>query len=111
MNLSKYQEGNVIVIIIEGNLLLPDLEKPRKFVKSCIDDESVNKIIFDLSNVDFIDSAGIGFIVSVFKSIKTRNGKFALAGVKHKPKEVLKLTRIDKIIPIFDNVEMAKQEL
>ena len=111
MELSKRVEGNILIISFVGNLILSDLEKARKFVKECIDSDEANEIIFDLSGVDFIDSAGIGFIVSIFKTIKSKNGKFAIAALKSKPREVFKLTRLDKIISIYENVETAKQEL
>ena len=111
MEVKKRVEGSIFIISFEGNLILSDLEKARKFVKDCIDSENATEIIFDLENVDFIDSAGIGFIVSIFKTLKSRNGKFGLGGLKSKPREVFKLTRLDKIIPIYDNVEAAKQEL
>jgi len=111
MEISKRIEGNIFIIGLDGNLILSDLEDVRKFVKECIDNENATEIIFDLEKVDFIDSAGIGFIVSIFKTVKSRNGKFGLGGLKSKPREVFKLTRLDKIIPIYDNVESAKQEL
>jgi len=111
VDIKKNVEGSIFIIQIDGNLILSDLKEARDFVKNCIDNENATEIIFNLDNVDFIDSAGIGFIVSVFKSIKSRNGKFGLACLKSKPKEVFKLTRLDKIIPIYDNVERAKQEL
>jgi anti-anti-sigma factor len=111
MEVNKISEGNLFIFEFNGNLILSDLEKARKYVKEIIDGENANEIIFDLSNVDFIDSAGIGFIVSIFKSIKSKNGKFALASLKSKPHEVFKLTRLDKIIPIYENTEAAKQEL
>jgi anti-anti-sigma factor len=109
MEVKKVVEGNVFIFQFEGNLILSDLEKARKLVKESIDGENAKNIVFDLENVDFIDSAGIGFIVSIFKSLKTKNGNFALASLKLKPKEVFKLTRLDKIIPIYDNTEAAKQ--
>ncbi len=111
MEVNKISEGNVFIFEFDGNLILSDLEKARKYVKEVIDGENANEIIFDLQHVDFIDSAGIGFIVSIFKSIKSKNGKFALASLKSKPYEVFKLTRLDKIIPIYENAEAAKQNL
>ncbi len=111
MELNKISEGNTVIIEFNGNLILSDLEKARKYVKDVVDGDDANLIIFDLTNVEFIDSAGIGFVVSVFKSVKTKNGKFALASLKSKPHEVFKLTRLDKIIPIYENAEAAKQDL
>ena len=111
MELTKRVEGDIFIISFVGNLILSDLEKAKKFVKECIEQEGSTKIIFDLEGVDFIDSAGIGFIISIFKTIKSKNGNFAIVSLKSKPREVFKLTRLDKIIPIYENVEIAMKKL
>ena len=111
MKIEKTQDGKIFIFSFSGNLILSELEQVRKEVKETIDDEGATEVIFDMSDVDFIDSAGIGFIVSVYKTLKSKNGKFALAGLKKKPKEVFNLTRLDKIIKTFDDIEAAKKEL
>ncbi len=110
MKIEKITEGDIFIFSFSGNLILSELEEVRKLVKTTIENENANKVIFDMKDVDFIDSAGIGFIVSVYKSLKSKNGKFALSGLKKKPKEVFSLTRLDKIIKIYDDIETAKKE-
>ncbi len=107
MQIEKKVNGNIVIFSFSGNLILSELESVRQQVKEVIEKENVNEIIFDMSDVDFIDSAGIGFVVSIYKTLKGRNGKFALSGLKTKPKEVFSLTRLDKIIKIYDDLETA----
>ncbi len=111
MKIEKKVDGKIFIFTFSGNLILSELDEIRKEVKSTIEEENATEVIFDMSDVDFIDSAGIGFIVSVYKTLKSKNGKFALSGLKKKPKEVFSLTRLDKIIKIFEDLDTAKKEL
>ena len=111
MKIEKKQDGKIFIFSFSGNLILSELEKIRNEVKETLEKENATEVIFDMSEVEFIDSAGIGFVVSVYKSLKSKNGKFALCGLKKKPKEVFSLTRLDKIIKTFDDIETAKKEL
>ena len=110
MQVEKKVENNILIFEFEGNLILSELEKIRALVRESIDSSEYD-VIFDMSGVDFIDSAGIGFVVSVYKTLKSKNRKFALSGLKKKPREVFNLTRLDKIIKIYDDIETAKKEL
>ena len=58
------------------------------------------KVILDLTQVDFIDSSGIGVIVFLFKRLKIRGSKFQLIGVHGQAQAMLRLLRIDRIIDI-----------
>ncbi len=107
MQIEKKVNGDIVIFSFSGNLILSELESVREQVRDTIEKENVNNIIFDMTDVDFIDSAGIGFVVSIYKTLKGRNGKFALCGLKTKPKEVFSLTRLDKIIKIYDDLETA----
>ncbi len=103
-------ENNLLIVEFSGNLILSELEKIRSKVRESIENSNTN-VIFDMSGVDFIDSAGIGFVVSVYKTLKSNNRKFALCGLKKKPREVFSLTRLDKIIKIYEDIDTAKKEL
>jgi stage II sporulation protein AA (anti-sigma F factor antagonist) len=70
------------------------------------------KILVDFSNVDYIDSTGIGFLIGIYTSVtKSPSGKFALAGTNRRVREVLELTRLAQVIPIYPNEAAALQEL
>ncbi|WP_191600479.1 STAS domain-containing protein [Marinomonas algicola] len=60
-------------------------------------------IVFDLSEVTFIDSSGIGVIVYLFKRLREQNRQLIIAGVTGQPKELMKLLRIDRAITIKDS--------
>src|SRR5580698_4733973 len=59
------------------------------------------KVIADFHDVPYIDSTGIGFIVSVFTSVtKDAGGRFVLVGANQRVREVFDLTRLSSVIPM-----------
>lgn len=63
-------------------------------------------LVLDLSDVDFVDSSGLGAIVSSLKAIG-RDGDLVICGLKEPVMQVFSLTRMDKVFRIFSNVEEA----
>ena len=59
------------------------------------------KVMADFHDVPYIDSTGIGFIVSVFTSVtKDAGGRFVLVGANKRVREVFDLTRLSSVIPL-----------
>ncbi len=69
-----------------------------------------NHLILDLSELDFMDSSGIGIIVGRYKNLAALGGKVSLYGAKTYVDKILKLAAIDRIIPMYSNVEEALLE-
>lgn len=60
-----------------------------------------HKVMADFHDVPYIDSTGIGFIVSVFTSVtKDAAGRFVLVGANRRVREVFDLTRLSTVIPM-----------
>ena len=68
-------------------------------------------VVFDLSGVTYIDSAGIGTVVRGLIKLKKLGGTLRLSGVKGMVGGVLKLTQIDRTFEIFTTAEEAAQGL
>lgn len=71
------------------------------------DCESPNREIFDLSEVPFMDSMGMGSIVTEHVRCQRKGISMVLAGATPRVRELLKLTRVDKILSMTDTVEEA----
>ena len=56
--------------------------------------------IFDFSNCDFIDSTGLGALVSIYKKCVEKNGSLKLKSLKPEVDKLFKLTRLDKVFDI-----------
>jgi anti-sigma B factor antagonist len=66
------------------------------------------KVLADFSDVPYIDSTGIGFVVSLYTSfVNSSQGQFVIAAAPARVREILDLTKLSSIIPIFDNEQSA----
>lgn len=65
------------------------------------------KVIIDFSNVDYVDSAGLGSLVSILKHVKTENKEMKLISLKPNLKKVFELTKLDMVFDMFDDLDSA----
>ena len=65
------------------------------------------KIIFDFSNVSFMDSAGIGMLLGRYKLIKMLGGEVAITNANKQVKKIFELSGILKIIPIVEDKKIC----
>lgn len=79
------------------------------FVRLCTGDNVC--ILVDLSKVDYISSIGIPLLINSAKSLARQGGKMALLHPNKSVENVLELTGIPLIIPIYENVQTAVSEL
>jgi anti-sigma B factor antagonist len=72
-------------------------------------DEGCAHMIVDLAEVGFIDSSGLGALVSGLRRMKERSGTIRLVGPREPILKVFKITGLDKVFPIFATVEEARK--
>ena len=74
---------------------------------SDVADNGVERLILDLSGIEFIDSAGLGALMILYGNMKVRGGQLRLVAPGPKIREVLKLTHTDAILPVDPNLEAS----
>jgi anti-anti-sigma factor len=67
----------------------------------------LRRLVVDLHGVTAMDTSGLGALICVLKLVATRGGEVRLARPRPKEKLVLEITRVNKILPVFDSVEAA----
>jgi anti-sigma B factor antagonist len=80
-----------------------------EFVRICTGDNVC--VLVDLSKVNYISSIGIPLLINSAKSLARRGGKMALLNPKKSVEDVLELTGILLIIPIYQNLNTAVSEI
>ncbi|MBS2211025.1 STAS domain-containing protein [Carboxylicivirga mesophila] len=63
------------------------------------------KMVLNLSNISFIDSTGIGTLISALKTARQNGGTFQLCCIKADVLSLLKLMKLDKVFDIFESEE------
>lgn len=71
-----------------------------------------SKVLADFSQVSYIDSTGIGFLIGIYTSVlKNTSGRFVLANLNRRVRDVLELTRLANVIPIYPSEGAALEAL
>ena len=91
---------NTAVVTFSGPMTLgASLKMADSQVHSAISD-GVMRMVFDLSSVDYVDSAGLGMLVYFYGAMTEKSGTLRLCGVNERIKSLLKLTRTDSFLLI-----------
>jgi len=99
------ENGLTIIAVNEPRLVAANAPKLREDLAGIIDAGN-NRLILDLSGVDFVDSSGLGAIVGALKRISVR-GDLVVCGLGQSPAQLFRLTRMDKVFRIFGAAEDA----
>jgi anti-sigma B factor antagonist len=70
-------------------------------------EQGKNNLVIDLEEVRFVDSSGLGSLVSGFKNASARNGNLKLCGLQPQVKSMFELTRLHRVFEIFPSVDEA----
>jgi len=88
------------VIIIPDNFAVEEASEYRQKLNDLIDKGQYN-FVLDFSKCNFIDSTGLGVIVSAYKRCKEKNGTIMIRSITNaNVLKVFKLTRLDKVFEI-----------
>jgi anti-sigma B factor antagonist len=93
-------------IELEGDV---SLELKRKL--AAIVESGRQRIVLDLGNVEFIDSGGLGALISTLKALRTSNGALVLAALREPVANVLQITRLERVFDVCGTTEEARLRL
>jgi len=73
--------------------------------------EGVNKLVIDLSEVESCDSSGLSAILVANRILSSSNGKIRISSPSEKVFSLIKITQLDRVLPVTETVEQAVEEL
>lgn len=92
---------------LQGNLDALTAPTLKRDVDRLLSQGPEPRIIFDLSRLEFIDSSGVGSIVSLMKRGLGLRGEVRIAGLGGQPKEIFQLLRLDRAFKVYPTVDSA----
>ena len=96
MNHEIIDEQRRVLISLSGGIYLEDAVRFREMMRRYVEQGSRDFII-DLEGVDYIDSAGLGMLITMQKRILKNGGSFVIKGVAGLVRDLFLLTRLDKV--------------
>ena len=91
------EEGSTLICHLIGSVDIENVNHIRQKLQ-LIEEKKPELFIMDMTSVDFLDSMGVGVIVSAFRQLAAIKGKMILCGLQGQPKTLVHLLQIDKVI-------------
>ena len=108
----KYEnKEDKLLVFLVGELDHHSSEEVRNKIDDRIERENITNLIFDFSNVTFMDSSGIGVVIGRYKKISQKGGSLCITNVHGSVKRVFELSGMFKIIKCYDSNEEALENI
>jgi len=109
MKMSSREESDVVVLEPKGKIMGgPDATLMHDKLHDYID-QGKKKVIIDLAEVDWMNSTGLGILISGLTTLRNNQGDLKLANVTGKIESLLTITKLITVFETFDSVEAAVQ--
>ena len=95
----KKDKSGVVVVGVEGQLIVGNRQEALE--------EGSRKFVIDFSKTGYIDSSGLGVLVSLSKKIREQGGELRLAGLNADLQTLFELTKLDTLFAITRTAEEA----
>jgi anti-sigma B factor antagonist len=103
---SRQTDSGVTVLAPSGRLDVVGAPALKEAVSEAMKNGQP-RLVIDMEGVTFVDSSGLGSVVSALKQVRTSKGDLRLAAPNQQVRVVLELTTLDRVFPYFATVEEA----
>ena len=107
VKLTTRQVGNVSVMDVEGRITLGEGSSALREALRDLVTKNQNKILLNLGDVSYIDSSGIGELVSGYTTVSNSGGSLKLLNLNKRVKDLLQITKLYTVFEVFDDEAAA----
>lgn len=108
LNVMAQEAGtNYQVVQFNGEMDKSNLDQVRGVMVKFVDDYQLPLLVFDLTYFDFINSEGVGFMVSLFYKLKKKQQTLKIVKVQPKVQDVFDLIGLSQLIKCYPDLESA----
>ena len=101
------EAGSVTIVDLSGRIALGEGSALlRKTVRDLLD-SGQGRILLNLGDVNYIDSSGIGELVSAFTAVRNRSGELKLLNLTKKVHDLLQLTKLFTVFDVYADESTA----
>jgi anti-sigma B factor antagonist len=107
MTTSTRETGDVTIVDITGRISLGEESAALRNLVMNLLSEGHLKILLNMAGVDYIDSSGLGALVSAFSSVRKAGGELKLLKLSAKVDDLMEVTRLYTVFDIVDDEAAA----
>jgi anti-sigma B factor antagonist len=98
--------SGVAVVQVEGQLVVGNRQELKELVQAALDKDE-RRILIDFSRTGYIDSSGLGALVSISRKIREAGGELRLSGLNEDLRSLFELTKLDTLFAIAETPQQA----
>ena len=102
---SKHPSG-VLIVEVEGQLIVGNRQELKSTIQQALDNGE-RKLLVDFAKTGYIDSSGLGALVSISKKVREQGGELRLSGLNEDLRSLFELTKLDTLFAIADTSAQA----
>jgi anti-sigma B factor antagonist len=106
MGFEVKKEGDVTVLDVEGQLIVGNRQELKQKVLDELEGGE-KRFLIDFEKTGYIDSSGLGVLVSLSKKIREQGGELRLANLNEDLRTLFELTKLDTLFQIADSRDEA----
>ncbi len=107
MKIKENIVNDIAIITLRGDLIgEPETTNIREKIRSLIT-ENIKKVVIDLADVAYINSTGLGSLISVLTTLRNAGGDLKLSHVGEKIKSIFVITQLIKVFDTYETHEQA----
>lgn len=103
MTVTTRHEDQVSILAMNGQINLYNLPELKTQIQQELA-KGIKSLVFDMENVGYIDSSGIGVLVASATSLKNAGGRLALSGLQNVIRKTFEITKLDHFFEIYPTV-------
>ncbi len=111
MKIDRSQEQDVTIVALEGVIKLGESAQLFSAYLRDLLEEGIPAVLIDLSKIDHVDSTGLGELVGYLQRFTAQGRRLALLRPHRRIMNLLQLTRLNEVFPIYDDRAKAVEEL
>lgn len=100
-------DKSVVKVRFEGEITLDNSINFKDELKTYILENNVMYLVIDLEQVSFIDSSGLGMLISFFKEINEKKGQLVYIGIRDYVQKLIELVQLSQVFIIKETEEEA----
>lgn len=103
LNISERQAGDITILDLDGKVTIGEGSVALRSAIRRLLGEGKNKILLNLGGVGYVDSSGIGELVSSFTAVNKEGGTLKLLNLTQKIQDLLAITKLLTVFDVFEN--------
>src|SRR5262250_3186857 len=107
LTLTTRQGEGCVVVEASGRLVAGEPSTQLRDLVKRLTAEGARSFVFNLAGVSYVDSSGLGLLLSIYATVRGQGGDVKLANIGDRVKDLLKMTKLTEVFQIFENENRA----